>query len=203
MAQGARYNLPYRRRREGKTDYRRRMRLIISGKPRFVVRTSNEHTIVQIVEAKVEGDKVLASAYSKELASKYGWKGGCGNLPAAYLTGLLAGIRAIRAGVSEAVLDIGLKRATKGARIFAALKGGLDAGLEIPHSDEILPSPERIRGEHIAKYAELLFETPELYEVRFSQYLRNGLKPQDVPSHFDEVKSKIMEEIPKAEIEEA
>lgn len=203
MPKGARYNLPYRRRREGKTDYRRRMRIILSGKPRFVVRTSNKHTIVQIVEAKVKGDEVLASAYSKELTSKYGWKGGCGNLPAAYLTGLLAGIRAIRAGISEAVLDIGLKRATGGARVFAALKGGLDAGLEIPHSDEILPSPERIRGEHIASYAEMLSETPEVYEIRFSQYLRNGLKPQDIPSHFDEVKSKLMEEMPKAKVEEA
>ena len=195
MARGSRYNLPYRRRREGKTYYGRRMRLILSGKPRFVVRASNRYVIVQVVEARIEGDKVVASAHSRELA-KYGWKGGCGNLPAAYLTGLLAGIRAVKSGVSEAVLDIGLRTATRGAKVFAALKGGLDAGLEIPHSGDVLPSPERIRGEHIAGYAQLLSETPEQYEARFSQYLRSDLKPQDLPSHFEEVKSKIMGEAP-------
>ncbi|MBS7645230.1 MAG: 50S ribosomal protein L18 [Candidatus Bathyarchaeia archaeon] len=197
MAKGSRYNLPYRRRREGKTDYRRRMRLILSGKPRFVVRASNKYVIVQVVEARIEGDRVLASAHSKELTSKYGWRGGCGNTPAAYLTGLLAGSRALKSGVSEAILDIGVRRATRGAKVFAALKGGLDAGLEIPHSDEVIPSLERIRGEHVAGYAKLLSETPELYEERFSQYLRNGLKPEDLPSHFEEVKSKIMEGAPR------
>ncbi|MGC8850247.1 MAG: 50S ribosomal protein L18 [Candidatus Bathyarchaeia archaeon] len=197
MAKGSRYNLPYRRRREGKTDYGKRMRLILSGKPRFVVRSSNKYVAVQVVEAGIEGDKILASAHSKELASKYGWRGGCGNIPAAYLTGLLAGLRALKSGVSEAVLDIGVNRATRGAKVFAALKGGLDAGLDIPHSDEVIPSLERVRGEHIAGYAELLSETSELYEARFSQYLRNNLKPEDLPSHFEEVKSRIMEEAPR------
>ncbi|MEM2122043.1 MAG: 50S ribosomal protein L18 [Candidatus Bathyarchaeia archaeon] len=197
MAKGSRYNLPYRRRREGKTYYGRRMRLILSGKPRFVVRSSNKYTIVQVVEAGIRGDNVLASAHSRELTSKYGWRGGCGNISAAYLTGFLAGVRALKLGVSEAMLDIGLRSATRGAKVFAALKGGLDAGLDIPHRDEVLPSLERIRGEHIANYAEQLSETPEMYESRFSQYLRNDLRPQDLPSHFEEVKSKIVEEMPR------
>ncbi len=194
LVKSSRYNLPYRRRREGKTDYRMRMKYILSGQTRFVVRPSNEHTLVQVVEARVEGDKMLASAYSKELNSKYGWRGSCGNIPSAYLTGFLAGVRALKGDVTRAALDIGLRRATKGARVFAALKGGVDAGLGISHGEEVLPSVERVRGEHIARYAELLSSTPELYKRMFSLYLGNGLKPQDIPAHFDEVKAKIEKE---------
>ena len=191
MAKNARYNLPYRRRREGKTDYKNRIALIRSGSPRFVVRPSNEHIIVQVIEAQVEGDKVIASAHSKELASKYDWRGSCSNIPAAYLSGYLAGLKASKLDVKKAVLDIGLKRSTRGAKIFAALKGGVNAGLDIPYSDTIVPNEERIRGEHIVNYAKLLSKTPELYEKMFTLYHRKKLKPEDVPTHFDEVKSKI------------
>jgi len=171
------------------------MKCILSGQPRLVVRPSNEHTLIQVVEAQVEGDRVITSAYSKELTSKYGWKGGCSNVPAAYLTGLIAGFKALKSDVKRAVLDIGLRKSTKGARIYAALKGGVDAGLDIPHGEEMLPSTERIRGESIAQYAEKLSSTQEIYEKMFSQYLHNGLNPQDLPTHFDEVKAKIEKEL--------
>jgi large subunit ribosomal protein L18 len=191
MAKNARYNLPYRRRREGKTDYKSRIALIRSGSPRFVVRPSNEHIMVQVVEAQVEGDKVIASVHSKELTSKYDWKGSCSNIPAAYLSGYLTGLKASKLDVKKAVLDIGLKRSTKGAKIFAALKGGVDAGLDIPYSDTISPNEERIRGEHIVNYAKLLSQTPELYQKMFTRYLHKKLKPEDISTHFDEIKSKI------------
>ncbi|MEM3521434.1 MAG: 50S ribosomal protein L18 [Candidatus Bathyarchaeia archaeon] len=191
MAKGADYSVPFRRRREGKTDYRKRRALVISGLPRLVVRPTNKNIIVQIVEAKPEGDYVLASATSMELRKKFNWKGNCGNLSTAYLTGLLAGFKALEKNIKKAILDIGLKRASKGARVFSAMKGALDAGIEIPHDGKILPEETRIKGEHIAAYAKKLFSIPELYNRCFSSYIEKGLNPQDLPIHFEEVKERI------------
>jgi large subunit ribosomal protein L18 len=100
---------------------------------------------------------VLASAQSKELKES-GWSAGTGNLPAAYLTGYLAGRRASAKGLKEAVLDIGMQRPTKGGRLFAALQGLLDAGVAVPHSPAVLPSKERVRGDHIGAEVAKLFE---------------------------------------------
>ena len=192
MARGPRYNVPFRRKREGKTDYRQRIRLIKSGLPRLVVRGSLKHFSAQVIKATVEGDKVLTSAHSKELKGDFGWLGGCGNIPAAYLTGYLCGLKALKKGVKEAVLDIGLHSPTKGARVFAALKGFLDAGLSVRHGEEILPGDERIKGQHIADYASMLSaDNKDLYLKRFSEYLSRGLPPEDLPKHFSEVKDKI------------
>src|SRR5207245_8550200 len=92
MASGPRYSLPFRRRREGRTDYRQRRSLIISGRPRAVVRLTNDHVYVQISEARPKGDVVKACAPSKEL-SKLGWQGGIDNIQSADLTALLVGNR--------------------------------------------------------------------------------------------------------------
>lgn len=195
MARGPRYRVPWRRRREGKTNYYKRLKLILSGKPRLVVRRTNKYVIVQVAEARIEGDRMIAVAHSRELVKRYGWKAGTKNTSAAYLTGFLAALRALKAGVREAVLDIGLASPAPGSRVFAALKGALDAGMDIPHSETILPPIERIRGEHIASWAtKLSEEDPERYKRLFSQYLASGLKPEDLPQHFDEVLSRIKEE---------
>ena len=191
MAKGPSYNVPYRRRREGKTDYHRRKKLLISGLPRLVARKTNKHIIAQIVEASIEGDRVLASAHSSELRKKFGWLGSLKNLPAAYLTGLLCGYRALKRNVKKAILDIGLQTPSKGARIFAVMKGCIDAGIEIPHGEEILPSEERIKGRHISDYASILSSTPEVYSKRFSEYLSRGLRPENIVEHFSAVKKKI------------
>jgi large subunit ribosomal protein L18 len=151
MATGARYFVPFRRRREGKTDYYQRTRLVVADVPRMVVRKTNRHIIIQLVTAEMEGDKTLVAANSAEL-EKYGYKGSTSNTPAAYLTGMLFAAKAKKAQYDSAILDIGLNRATPGARVFAALKGAVEAGLEIPHGEEIFPSDERVRGAHIAAY---------------------------------------------------
>ena len=187
MADSPRYALPYRRRREGKTDYKLRRALVKSGKPRAVVRLTNQYVTVQITDAAIIGDIVRASASSKELPS-LGWKGALGNLPAAYLTGALAARRATAKGIKEAILDIGLKGATKGSKLFATLKGLADAGLTVPHSPERLPSMERVGGSHIATYAKSLAGEHDLYKKRFSAYLSRGLKPEDLSGHFEEVR---------------
>ncbi len=200
MGHGPRYRVPWRRRREGKTNYYKRLKLIKSGKPRLVVRRTNKYIIVQIAEARLGGDKIIAAAHSRELVKLYGWKGGTKNTSAAYLTGLLAGYRALQKGVKEAVLDIGLHEPVKGSRVFAVLKGALDAGLEIPHSEEILPETERIIGNHIAQWAaELKASNPDFYNRQFSEYLKRGFNPEDLPSHFEEVKSKIEQEYASVE----
>jgi len=148
MAEGPRYRVPFRRRREGRTDYRQRQRLLRARVPRAVVRLSHRNANVQFISYDPVGDKILAAATSKELA-KLGWTGATGNLPAAYLTGYLAGKRAAKSGIEEAVLDIGLKGPAKGSAVFAALKGMIDAGIDIPHGEEVIPAEDRINGAHI------------------------------------------------------
>jgi large subunit ribosomal protein L18 len=151
MAAGSRYFVPFRRRREGKTDYYQRTKLVVADAPRMVVRRTNRHVIVQLVIAGMEGDRTLVSANSAEL-EKYGYTGSTSSTPAAYLTGMLFAAKAKKAQHDRAILDIGLNRATPGARMFAALRGAVEGGLEVPHSEEILPADERIKGEHIAAY---------------------------------------------------
>ncbi len=191
MAKGPTYRVPFRRRREGKTNYRKRLKLLLSGKPRLVVRKSNQHILAQIVVYDPKGDRTIVSAHSNELRKKYGWKGNTKNLPACYLVGLLIGFKSLKKGIKEAILDIGLTPATKGGRVFAVLKGAVDAGLKVPYGEEILPSEDRIRGEHIARYAEMLGEEAK---KRFSLYYERGLDPRDLPKHFEEVKQKILQE---------
>jgi len=151
MATGPRYLVAFRRRREGRTDYYQRTKLVVADAPRMVVRRTNRHVIVQLVTAEMDGDKTLVSANSAEL-EKYGYTGATANTPAAYLTGMLFAAKAKKAGQDRAILDIGLNRATPGARVFAALKGAVDAGLEIPYGEGIFPSEERLMGAHIAAY---------------------------------------------------
>jgi large subunit ribosomal protein L18 len=168
-----------------------RKALILSGKPRLVARTTLKNVIAQIIMAKPHGDEVLVSAYSKELAN-YEWKAPGGNLPAAYLTGLLCGLKAKAKGVKEVILDIGLHSPSKSARVFAVLKGVLDAGIQVPHSEEKLPDETRIEGEHIAKYAESLASDQEEYQSKFSKYLEQKLAPEALPEHFAKVKKEII-----------
>lgn len=150
MVRGARKRVPFRRRRQGRTDYRRRLRLLRSGQPRAVVRKSLNQTQVQIVTYDGRGDRIVASAVSKELGD-FGWSVGTGNVPAAYLTGVLAGRRAAEKGVKEAVLDLGVQHPSPGGRLFAAARGLIDAGVAIPHGDGVLPTDERIQGIHLGE----------------------------------------------------
>lgn len=192
MAKGPNYCVHMRRRIEGKTDYKTRKALVISGKPRLVVRGTLKNIVAQIILAKPHGDEVVISAHSKEL-KKYEWQAPEGNLSAAYLTGLLCGLKAKKQDIKEAILDIGLHSPTKGARIFALLKGALDAGIEIPHNEEKLPDEKRIEGEHIAQYAGSIASDQEKYQAKFSKYLKQKLPPEDLPKHFAKVKKEISE----------
>ena len=157
MATGPTYRVKTRRRRTGRTDYKRRLALLKSQKPRLVVRLSNNNTNVQFIEYDATGDRVQGSAQALDLKA-LGWKDvHTGNLPAAYLTGLLAGRRAKKAGVDEAVLDLGHQRPLAGSRVFAALAGVVEAGVTVPHSPDVLPGEERLRGEHCKEAVQTAF----------------------------------------------
>ena len=163
MATGPRYKVAFRRRREGRTDYHQRLRLLLSKEDRVVVRKSSRHMKVQLVAPGSEGDTTLSSAVSKEL-EKYGYNASSGNTTAAYLTGLLFGYRALSKGYEYGVLDIGLQASSPGSRVYATLRGMVDAGFEVPHNPSVLPSDERIRGEHIAEYMEGS-NLPEIFDA--------------------------------------
>ncbi|GAA0278065.1 50S ribosomal protein L18 [Halobacterium noricense] len=183
MATGPRYKVPMRRRREVRTDYHQRLRLLKSGKPRLVARKSNKHVTAQLVATGPDGDETIASAHSSDL-EEYGWEAPTGNLPAAYLTGLLAGVRAQDTDADEGVLDIGLNTATQGSKVFAIQEGAIDAGLDVPHNDTVFADWSRTRGEHVAEYAESLDEP--LYSGEFDA--------TELPEHFDEVREAILED---------
>lgn len=190
MARGSTYRVPLRRRREGKTDYQARKAFVLSGKPRLVPRSTAKNVAVQIIVAKPQGDEVLAAAHSREL-KKYGWKAPTGNVPAAYLTGLLCGLKAKAKGVAEVVLDIGLVAPTKGAKVFAALSGVLDAGVIVPHAEEKIVKA-RSKGAHVAEYGKILGSGSEVYSTKFSKYLKQKLVPEKLPEHFAKVKADIV-----------
>lgn len=123
--------------------------------------------------------------------------GDLNNISAAYLTGLLCGYNAIAKGIKKAVLDIGLQSPTKGARVFAMLKGFLDAGVEVPHNKDVFPDEAVMKGKHIADYAKKLSSDQETYSLRFSGYKALGLQPEKISENFSSTKTKIDSEFEK------
>ncbi|MHA2326835.1 MAG: 50S ribosomal protein L18, partial [Promethearchaeota archaeon] len=179
MARNARYRVPFRRRREGKTNYHLRRRLVRGKTTRAVVRLTNNHCIV------IHGDKTLSSTHSRELHT-YKWLGSTSNIPSAYLTGYLAGMKAQNAKISSAILDIGLNPPIYGSRVFSVLKGLIDAGMDIPHSDKVFPKDDRISGQHIAEYAKLLKdEDQEKFNKQFSLQKKKKINVSDLPNLFE------------------
>merc|ERR1711981_404843 len=220
-----RYQVKYKRRREAKTDYYARRRLVTqdknkygSPKYRFVVRFTNKDIICQVFSSKITGDICHCAAYAHELP-RYGLKVGLTNYSAAYCVGLLCARRLLTKfnladnfqGTEEvtaefedcyvhgndeegpnafhALLDVGLERTTLGSKIFSAMKGAFDGGLEIPHSEkkffgydadekeyDAAAHRERILGGHVSSYMETLEEEqPEEYQTKFSRFIKAGV----------------------------
>jgi len=232
-----RYQVKFKRRRQGKTDYRARIRLINQDKNkyntpkyRFVVRFTNKDIVAQIISATIAGDVVMAAAYSHELP-RYGLAVGLTNYAASYCTGLLLARRVLKQlemdaeyeGQVEAtgedyqvepsetrrpfraLLDVGLLRTTTGNRVFGALKGALDGGLDIPHSDKRFAGFSKdskqldaevhrkyIFGEHIANYMrQMLEDEPEKYQGHFSQYIKHGVDADNMEALYKKVHAAI------------
>ena len=151
MAKGRNQRLRFKRRRNAETDYHRRSRMLRGGLPRAVVRVSNTQVTCQLVSYEPEGDRVLESITGKSLVDSHKWPSDASrkSVPACYLAGFAMATSAISNGHPKAILDIGLAASSTGNRAYSALKGMIDAGMEIPHSEDVLPSEERINGEHI------------------------------------------------------
>merc|ERR1711871_577350 len=240
-----RYQVKYRRRREGKTDYYARKRLVAqdknkynSPKYRFVVRFSNKDISCQVVSSKIAGDVTHCAAYAHEL-TRYGLPVGHTNYAAAYCTGLLCARRLLNKygldskfpGTTEvtaefdecyvhneededgpsafhALLDVGLKRTTLGSKIFAAMKGAFDGGLEIPHNEKKFygydadekeydaeANRERILGGHVAQYMNSLEEEePEEFAEKFKKYIDAGWTADEMEDKYLAVHKAIRED---------
>lgn len=141
--------IPFRRKRDKLTNYRKRLSLLKSRTPRLVVRSSIQNMLMQIVEYHPQGDKILVEAHSSEL-KKYGMDVVNGNIPCAYLTGLVLAKKAKAAGITTAIVDFGLQTVTAGSKLFAAVKGAVDGGLDVPLGEQSVPSQDRLIGKHIA-----------------------------------------------------
>ena len=145
-----------RRRRECKTDYKLRMGLLKSSKPRIVIRRTNKYFVVQAIESFEAQDKVIKGVSSKDLIAK-GWDeksaGSLKSVPAAYLTGLLL---AKELKTKDFIIDLGMAKNIAGNRNYAVVKGLIDGGLNINANPESLPSDERINGEHMSEDAQKL-----------------------------------------------
>ncbi|OMO62712.1 Ribosomal protein L18/L5 [Corchorus capsularis] len=232
-----RFQVKFKRRREGKTDYRARTRLINQDKNKYntpkyrlVARFTNKDVTAQIVHASIRGDIVLAAAYAHELP-RYGLEVGLTNYAAAYCVGLLLARRVLKQlemdteyeGNVEAtgedysvepgetrrpfrcLLDVGLIKTTTGNRVFGVLKGALDGGLDIPHSDkrfagfskdskQLDPEVHRkyIYGGHVAAYMRTLIEDePEKYQSHFSEYIKRNIDPDNIEGLYKKVHAAI------------
>ena len=171
------YRMVRRRRRTAETNYPKRIRELKGGVARLVVRKSNRGILLQVINYEDNGDKVVASATSKDL-KKMGWEPRC-NLPTAYLTGLLLA----KKWKGEATLDVGLYKPVKGSVVFAAAKGAQDGGLKLGPTIEI--DPARLSGEHIEKYSKAV-------PARFGAYSKAGFDPSQMKVKFEEAKGRIM-----------
>lgn len=139
-----------RRRKENKTDYKNRFKLLKSGKTRIVIRRTNKYLVIQAIESDEAKDKVVKGVSSKDLL-KNGWdekfKGSLKSLPACYLTGLLMAKNLDNK--TEYVVDLGMARHMKGNRMYAAIKGLVDCGVKLNASEKVFPSEDRLNGEHM------------------------------------------------------
>jgi large subunit ribosomal protein L18 len=184
--------MPYvhtlKRIRQRKTNYRKRSGILIGRRPFIITKISGQNISAQALKPTLTGDIVIASAHSRELI-RHGWKGSMNSMPACYLTGLLLGKKSIQMGATNAVLYTGNNPFT--TKVAACLKGIVDSGINIPVSKESLPGDDRVSGEHIANYANLLKDNEEKYNSRFSALLKQGLRPEDYPVHFEEIRMKI------------
>ena len=143
-----------RRRKESKTDYSKRLKLLKSGLPRIVFRKTNKYLIAQYIISEETKDKVKIGLTSKIL-TKYGWpenfKGSLKSTPAAYFTGLLIGKEIIKNKKESPIADFGMLRVLPKSKIYAFLKGLVDSGVKIKYKEENFPKDERLFGKHLKK----------------------------------------------------
>jgi large subunit ribosomal protein L18 len=191
MSKSKTFTVKLKRKRKGKTDYKSRLKFLKSNKTRITIRPSTKDLIIQAVNFVEGGDKVLCAAKATDL-KKIGWDYNTGNVPSAYLVGLYFGSKN-KDKVKEAIIDLGRRSITKGDRLAATIKGLVDSGINIPHSDSIFPAENKINGTSIVEYAKSLSNEKEKYEKQFSKYLKNKQNPENITGDFEKIKKKILE----------
>lgn len=151
-----------RRRKECKTDYHKRTGLLKSGKPRLVFRLTNQYVVAQYVLSKNAQDSVSMQVTSKDLL-KHNWpesfKGSLKSITASYLTGYLVGKKILKEKMEQPIVDLGMIRTLYKTKVFAFLKGAIDAGLNISCSKEAFPEKERIQGKSLKEDFSKTFES--------------------------------------------
>ncbi|MDD3244683.1 MAG: 50S ribosomal protein L18 [Candidatus ainarchaeum sp.] len=151
MTSGPIYKVPFKRRKEQKTNYKKRLATLKSEKHRFVARLSNTRFFAQIVEYSKDGDKTLLFADSRELKA-LGWNYSLKNTSAVYLTALLLSKKALKNKIPEVIFDLGAKNYKSRSKIFAALKGIVDSGLPCPYDEKAFPDEDRINGKVLSAH---------------------------------------------------
>jgi len=176
----------FRRRREGVTNYAKRVAMVKSGLYRLVVRKTNRRIIGQVVKYDNKGDIVLASADSNTL-KKLGWPSRS-NRATAYLTGMLLAKRFTDRS-KELILDIGLNSNTKGSIPFVFAKGCVDAGMKVRGNFEV--SEDTYNMSNVQKYAEQLKSNPEKYKRVFGEYIKSNIAPENFTALFNQFREKL------------
>ncbi|MFA5746339.1 MAG: 50S ribosomal protein L18 [archaeon] len=151
MKSGPIFKVAFKRRREQKTDYKKRLAVLKSKQDRFVLRVTNSLVKAQIIRYDKDGDKTVVSATSRELVV-LGYTGALKNTPAVYLTALLLSAKAKKANIKEVIYDLGAKNYKSGNKIFAGLKAIVDSGLVCPYNEKAFPTKDRIEGKTMAEY---------------------------------------------------
>ena len=175
--------LPFRRKLQKRTNYKKRMQLLLSNTPRLVIRKSLKNIIAQVVLYNPDGDKVVVGAQAKEL-KKLGWQASTGNIPASYLVGLLLGKKAIKNKINKAILDLGLHASANGGRLYALVKGVVDSGLNVKVDEKVFPSEDRLTGQHISLYVD---------KATHNQFSKTKEHAKNISQQVDAIKKKILE----------
>jgi large subunit ribosomal protein L5e len=218
----SRFQVKWRRRREGKTNYYKRKNLLIQDKQKYnaskyrmVVRLSKKNLLCQLIYSRLEGDFILSSSYSKKL-NLIGVSLISNNFPTAYITGLHLSSKFLKEKFSfinkkdslenklKVILDVGLTRITTGNRVFATMKGAVDGGLMIPHNEKRFPGykkneafdietmRDRIEGKHIMEYMELLKEEDE---EKYSKQFKRFIEKEISPSDYWKMNCSVIKNI--------
>jgi large subunit ribosomal protein L18 len=188
-----RYIEIFRRRREGKTDYHLRKKIVVSRLPFVTIRVSNKNILLQVIKASTKGDTVVESVHSRQL-QKFDWPFSRKSIPASYLCGLILGYRTGGKIDSRVIVYMGVEPYIPGSRAAAAIKGIVDSGLKIEANAKTFPDDHKIKGEHIMEYAKNLKSSDsDLYNKRFSNYIREGLNMDELSDTFEKVKKMIIE----------
>ncbi len=181
--------VPFRRKRELRTNYKKRLSMLSGQKPRVVVRFTNQNVVAQLVSFEPTGDKIIVGVDSRKELKVLGWNYSAKNVPASYLTGLLFAKKVLAKGIKEGVLDTGFKQPLKGGKCFAFLKGVVEGGLVVPHDADVVGVvADRLQGKHIEQYVQ---QVQGKNKGQFTQYLKSSGAGKDITKVFEQVKQKI------------